>query len=83
MISLDWLANIGASMMLFVYLLGLSKKLSVDNLFYSGFMFIGAGILSYYSFIIEAYPIFVVEGIWSISSLIAFIDDLIRIFKKK
>jgi len=83
MITLEWLTNIGASMMLFVYILGLSKKLSVDSLLYSGFMCIGAGIISYYSFVIEAYSIFVVEGIWSLSSLIAFIDDAKRsIFKK-
>lgn len=82
MISLEWLANIGASMMLLVYLLGLGKKLSVDSLYYSGFMCIGAGILCYYSFVIGAYPILVVEGIWSLSSLIAFIGDLINKFKK-
>jgi hypothetical protein len=75
---IETLGYIGSTLMLVSFILGLSKKLSVDSLLYSGMMIVGSGFATYYALTIKAYPIVMVEGIWFIASLIAFIDDAIR-----
>ena len=63
------LGTIGAAMMLSAYLLNMSDKFDNDNLLYLFLNIIGGALAGYSSYLVDFYPLLVLEGMWSIFSL--------------
>lgn len=75
----DWIGFIGVSILLIAFFLNLSNKIHKDSLSYIGMNIIGAGIACLASVLINYLPFVILEGCWTIVSVIA----LIAVMKKK
>ena len=75
----DWIGFIGVSILLVAFFLNLSNKIHKDSYSYIGMNIIGAGIACLASVLIHYYPFVILEGCWTIVSIIA----LIGVMRKK
>jgi len=75
----DWIGAIGVTILLLAFLLNLLRKLSSNSLVYISMNIIGAGMACIASMLINYIPFVVLEGTWTLVSVIA----LIRYFNKK
>lgn len=75
----DWIGFIGVSILLVAFFLNLSNKIHKDSLSYIGMNIIGAGIACLASVLINYLPFVILEGCWTIVSIIA----LIGVLRKK
>lgn len=75
----DWIGFIGVSILLIAFFLNLSNKLHKDSYAYILMNIFGAGIACFASVLINYLPFVVLEGCWTVVSVIA----LIGVMKKK
>ncbi len=69
----DWIGFIGVSILLLAFLLNLSKKISQDSHAYILLNLIGAGLACIASILIEYVPFIILEGAWTLVSIISWI----------
>lgn len=75
----DWIGFIGVSILLVAFFLNLSNKIHKDSYSYIGMNIIGAGIACLASVLINYLPFVILEGCWTIVSIMA----LIGVLRKK
>jgi hypothetical protein len=78
MTSGELVGTLGVSLLLIAFALNLAQKLSASSRLYLSMNVIGAGLAGVSSYMIEFWPFVVLEGVWTISSLLM----LLRTFKK-
>lgn len=76
MTSTDWIGAIGVFLILLGYFLNLSEIIKPTDLSYILLNLFGAGIACIASVILGYMPFIVLEGIWALVSLMAFIKYL-------
>lgn len=71
--STDWLGFIGVAMILVAYVLNIFEKVSTkDNVFILLNLF-GAGIACFASILLNYIPFIILEGVWTLISLISIV----------
>ena len=70
----DLLATIGVSLLLIAFGLNLLKKLESNSTVYLLLNIVGAGIACFSSYLISFWPFVVLEGVWTVSSLVILIN---------
>jgi len=75
----DWIGFAGVTILLIAFLLNLLKVISTESYYYIGLNFLGAGLACLASVLIEYLPFIILEGAWTLVSLIS----LIRIITRK
>ena len=73
----DWIGFIGVSILLLAFLLNLLKKISQDSHVYILLNLIGAGLACVASILIEYIPFIILEGAWTLVSLVSWIRLII------
>jgi nicotinamide riboside transporter PnuC len=74
----DWIGTIGVSILLVAYFLSLLNKLNTDLPIYILLNILGAGIACYASVLLNYRPFILLEGTWTLVSIIG----LIKFYKK-
>jgi hypothetical protein len=69
----DWIGFVGVSILLLAFLLNLLKKNSQDSHAYILLNLVGAGLACIASILIEYVPFIILEGAWTLVSLISWI----------
>jgi len=69
----DWIGFIGVSILLLAFLLNLLKKISQDSYTYILLNLFGAGLACVASILIEYVPFIILEGAWTLVSLISWV----------
>lgn len=69
----DWIGFVGVAILLLAFLLNLLKKIAQDSHFYIALNFFGAGLACVASILIEYFPFIILEGVWTLVSLISWI----------
>jgi len=72
----DWIGFTGVAILLLAFLLNLFKKISSNSLSYIMMNIIGAGLACLASWLIQYVPFVILEGTWTIVSIIALISYL-------
>ena len=67
----DWTGTAGVTILLLAYLLNLAGKISQHSLLYIILNFTGAGIACVASILLHYWPFIILEGAWTLVSLIA------------
>jgi hypothetical protein len=75
----DWIGSVGVTILLAAFLLNLLNKISKESLAYIYMNIIGAGLACTASWLINYLPFVVLEGVWTLVSIIA----LIRRYSKR
>jgi hypothetical protein len=78
MSSSEAFGSLGVSILLIAFILNLLKKIKTDSLPYILLNLIGAGTACYASMLIPYFPFVILEGVWTILSLVALIRWLAR-----
>lgn len=73
MISGELVGTIGVSLLLIAFALNLANKIKATSTTYLVLNIIGAGLAGVSSYMIQFWPFVVLEGVWTISSLIMLI----------
>ncbi|MET6989843.1 CBU_0592 family membrane protein [Sediminicola arcticus] len=76
MTSTDWIGAIGVFLILLGYFLNLREIIKPTDLSYILLNLLGAGIACVASFLLDYVPFIILEGIWALVSLMAFIKYL-------
>ncbi len=69
----DWIGFIGVTILLIAFLLNLLKKISAESPYYILMNLLGAGLACFASVLINYIPFIILEGAWTLVSLISFI----------
>lgn len=69
----DWIGFVGVFQILMAYVLNISGKLKQDKLSYILLNLIGAGMACLASVLMNYWPFILLEGVWTIASLITLI----------
>jgi hypothetical protein len=69
----DWIGTIGVTILLVAYFLNLLNKLSADKPTYVLLNILGAGIACYASILLNYKPFIILEGTWTLVSMIGLI----------
>ena len=69
--SSETLGSIGVSILLIAFFLNMRKLIKTESLLYSILNFLGAGLACYASWLIHYFPFVILEGVWTVLSLIA------------
>ncbi len=67
----ETLGSIGVSILLIAFFLNMRKLIKTESLLYSILNLIGAGLACYASWLIPYFPFVILEGVWTILSLVA------------
>jgi hypothetical protein len=67
----ETLGSIGVSILLIAFFLNMRKLIKTESLLYSILNLLGAGIACYASWLIPYFPFVILEGVWTILSLVA------------
>jgi hypothetical protein len=67
----DWIGFAGVTILLLAFLLNLTGRLSKDSLLYILMNIVGAGLACLASWLINYLPFVILEGTWTLVSLIA------------
>lgn len=67
------LGSLGVGILLIAFVLNLLKKIKTDSLLYTLLNLFGAGIACYASILIRYFPFVILEGVWTILSLVALV----------
>ena len=67
----ETLGSIGVSILLIAFFLNMRKLIKTESLLYSILNFLGAGLACYASWLIHYFPFVILEGVWTVLSLIA------------
>jgi len=70
----DIIGSFGVTLLLIAFLLNLASRISKDGLTYILLNLIGAGLAMLASWLIHYIPFVVLEGTWTLVSLVAFIN---------
>ncbi|MBA3673752.1 MAG: hypothetical protein H0W75_02145 [Chitinophagaceae bacterium] len=73
----DIIGSIGVFILIMAFVLNLLNKISKDSISYILMNIIGAGLACYASYLIQYFPFIILEGVWTLISLIA----LLRYYK--
>jgi hypothetical protein len=76
MILSDWIGFTGVTILLIAFSLNLLGRISVHSPLYSLLNFIGAGLACVASVMISYLPFIILEGAWTLVSLVTFIKVL-------
>jgi hypothetical protein len=74
----DWIGTIGVGLILLAFFGHTFKIISGDSLLFFVLNFIGAGLACYASYLISFWPFVVLEGIWTLVSLIGIIRVIVQ-----
>ena len=74
--STDWIGFIGVFQILLAYILNISGILEKNSLIFLLLNLIGAGMACYASILLNYVPFIVLEGVWTLVSIIALIKYL-------
>lgn len=69
----ELLGTIGVTLLLVAFALNLAKKLENNSAWYLLLNVVGAGLAGLSSYIIAFWPFVVLEGVWTVSSLVMLI----------
>jgi hypothetical protein len=72
----ELIGTIGVSLLLIAFALNLAKKLAADSSAYLLLNIIGAGLACLSSYVIAFWPFVVLEGVWTISSLVMLLKTM-------
>ena len=72
------LGSLGVSILLIAFVMNLLKITRTGSLIYGLLNFAGAGIACYASYLIPYFPFVILEGVWTVLSLVAVVKTLIR-----
>jgi hypothetical protein len=75
------LGSYGVSILLIAFVLNLLKIIRTDSIIYGLLNFAGAGIACYASYLIPYFPFVILEGVWTVLSLVAVVRTIVRIQK--
>ena len=67
----ETLGSIGVSILLIAFFLNMRKLIKTESLLYSILNLLGAGLACYASWLIHYFPFVILEGVWTILSLVA------------
>lgn len=73
------IGSIGVFILLVAFVLNLLNKISRESIIYIAMNIIGAGLACYASYLINYVPFIILEGVWTLVSLIA----LVRYYNSK
>lgn len=73
----DWIGFIGVTVLLLAYLLNLFNKLKRDDVAYLIMNLMGAGLACYASVLLRYIPFIILEGCWTIVSMVVLIKFLV------
>lgn len=68
--TIDWIGFIGVFLILLAYILNVTGKLKHSDLYFILLNLVGAGIACVASILMEYIPFIILEGVWTIVSLI-------------
>ena len=74
----DWIGFTGVTILLIAFLLNLLKKISTNSLAYVLMNIVGAGLACLASVMINYVPFIILEGAWTLVSLISLIRLITR-----
>jgi uncharacterized protein with PQ loop repeat len=75
------LGSYGVSILLIAFVLNLLKIIRTDSVIYGLLNLAGAAIACYASYLIPYFPFVILEGLWTILSLVAVVKTIIRLRK--
>jgi hypothetical protein len=75
------LGSFGVGILLIAFILNLLKVIRTDSILYGFLNFAGAAIACYASYLIPYFPFVILEGVWTILSLVSLIKTIIRLQK--
>jgi hypothetical protein len=75
----DWIGFIGVTILLIAFLLNLLNKMDKDTLIYIVLNIVGAGLACVASLLIHYMPFVILEGTWTIVSMIALVNYIRKI----
>jgi hypothetical protein len=78
MTQTDWTGFIGVTILLIAYFLNLRGVFKKDNLTYLFMNFAGAGIACFASVLLKYLPFIILEGCWTLVSVIGILNTFIR-----
>lgn len=71
----DWIGTIGVGLILLAYFCSTFKFISSESKLFFALNTIGAGLACYASFLINYWPFVILEGTWTLVSLIGLIKS--------
>lgn len=74
----DWIGFVGVTILLIAFLLNLLNKLHKDSLLYIVLNIVGAGLACVASLLIHYMPFVVLEGTWTVVSIIALVNYFVK-----
>jgi hypothetical protein len=74
----DWIGFTGVTILLAAFLLNLFGKISKDRLLYILLNIIGAGLACLASYFINYMPFVILEGTWTLVSVLALVKLLVK-----
>jgi hypothetical protein len=74
----DIIGSIGVFILLLAFVLNLLNKISKESKLYIIMNIVGAGLACYASYLINYIPFIILEGVWTLVSLIAFVCSQIK-----
>ena len=77
----DWIGFLGVAILLVAFLLQLSGKISKDSWLYIICNILGAGLACLASWMINYLPFVLLEGTWTLVSLVALTGKLLKLKK--
>ncbi|HQQ93923.1 MAG TPA: hypothetical protein PLQ93_05175 [Bacteroidia bacterium] len=72
----EWTGILGVSILLLAYALNVFKKLASDSALYLFMNFVGALLAGISAFLIPFWPFVLLEGVWSLSTLVLLLRKL-------
>jgi hypothetical protein len=72
----EWVGTIGVSLLLIAFALNLANRLSSTSSSYLLLNIIGAALAGTSSYMISFWPFVVLEGVWTISSIVMLVKNL-------
>ena len=71
---IDWIGFIGVFQILLAFILNITNKLKTKDLFFILLNLIGAGMACFASILMKYVPFIILEGVWTLASIIALIN---------
>ncbi|HEY4155130.1 MAG TPA: hypothetical protein VGM24_06875 [Puia sp.] len=75
----ETLGSFGVGILLIAFILNLLKIIRTDSVIYGLLNLAGAGIACYASYLIPYFPFVILEGVWTVLSLVALVKTISRI----
>jgi hypothetical protein len=69
----EWVGTVGVSLLLLAYVLDVTDKLEDDSPWFFGLNAVGAALAGLSAYMIKFWPFVVLEGIWAVVSVVAWV----------